>query len=138
MKRIVPALLIGLVLIGGVAFFALSTDERIEVNAMTGAVRTKTRYAYVFNSEWKVRSTWIGESAVRQGISTANGWQYLSVVSKRLFYMAHASGRAPASYPVRAIDPEALNLTNSEEIDRFTRDFITADEAKRKQMLSIP
>lgn len=138
MKRIVPVLSIGLVLIGGVAFFALSTDECIEVNAMTGAVRTKTQYAHVFNTEWKVSPTWIGESAVRQDISTANGWQYLSVVSKRLFYTAHACGRAPASYPVRAIDPEALNLATIEEIDRFSRDFIVANEAKRAQMISTP
>ena len=138
MKRIVPALLGGILFVGAVAYLARSTDEHIEVNAMTGAVRTKMRHAYVFNSPWKVRPTWIAESAARQGISTDDGWQYLSVVSERMFSTTHACGRAPVSYPVRAIDPEALNLKTTAEIDRFARDFIAADEAKRALMISMP
>jgi hypothetical protein len=39
---------------------------------------------------------------------------------------------------VRAIDPEALNLKTTTEIDRFARDFIAADEAKRALMISMP
>lgn len=138
MKSIVPALVIGILFVGGVVYLARSTDERVEVNAMTGAVRTKMRYAYVFNTTWKVRPTWIAESAERQGISTEQGWRYLSVVSKRLFHTSHACGRAPVAYPVRAIDPEVLDLTTINEIDRFSRDFIVADESKRAQMIAMP
>lgn len=138
MKRIVPALVIGTLFIAGVVYLARSTDERIEVNAMTGAVRTKMRYAYVFNTAWKVRPTWIAESAARQGISTDDGWQYLSVVSERIFSTTHACGRAPVSYPVRVLDPEELNLRTADEIDRFARDFIAADESKRARMILIP
>ena len=138
MKRIIPALLIGILFAGGVVYLAQSTDKRIEVNAKTGAVRTKMRYAYVFNSPWKVRPTWLAESSARQGISTDDGWQYLSAVSKRLFYTLNECGLAPVSYPVNAIDPGDLNLTTTDEIDRFTREFILADEAKRAQMISMP
>jgi hypothetical protein len=138
MKKIVPALVIGLLLVGGVVYLARCSDERIEVNAMTGAHRTKIRYAYVFDTAWKVRPTWIDESAARQGISTDNGWQYLSVVSERLFSTTHACGRAPVSYPVRVLVPEELNLKTTDEIDRFGRDFIAADESKRARMILIP
>ena len=131
-------LVIGILFVGGVSYLARSTDKRIEVNAMTGAVRTKMRYAYVFNSPWKVRPTWIAESAARQGISTDDGWQYLSALSERLFYTLNECGRAPVSYPVNAIDPEVLNLTTTDEIDRFTREFVVADEATRAQMISMP
>lgn len=138
MKRIVPRLVSVVLFVGALAYLVRSTDERIEVNAMTGAVRTKVRHAYLFNSPWKVRPTWIAESAARQGISTDDGWQYLSVVSERMFSTTHASGRAPVSYPVRAIDPEALNLKTTAEIDLFARDFVAADEANRALMISIP
>ena len=138
MKRNVLALVIGLLAIGGVAFLARSTDQRIEVNAVTGAVRTEMRYAYVFNTAWKVRSTWVEESAARQGILTDGGWQYLSVVSNRLFYTLNECGRAPVSYPLQSVDPEELNLKTTDEIDRFSRDFIIADEAQKAQMISTP
>jgi uncharacterized protein YqjF (DUF2071 family) len=138
MKRIFFTLVIGFSLTGGIAFLARSTDQRIEVNAMTGAVRTKMRFAYVFNTAWHVDPTWIAESATRQGISTDDGWQYLSVVSERLFYTSRACGRTPAVYPVRAIDPEFLNLRTTNEIDRFARDFVLSDETKRAPMISIP
>jgi hypothetical protein len=138
MKRNVLALVIGILTIGGVSFLARSTDERTEVNAMTGAVRTKMRYAYVFNTAWKVRPTWVEESAARQGISTDGGWQYLSVVSTRLLYTLNECGRAPVSYPMQVVDPEELNLKTAEEIDRFARDFIAADESKRARMILMP
>ncbi len=138
MKKIAITLLASVLIMGGLAYLALSSDERIEANAMTGAYRTKMRYAYLFNTDWNVRTTWVDESAARQGISTDGGWQYLSVVSKRPVFTSHACGRAPVAYPVRAIHPEDLGLTNTEEIDRFTREFIAASEERRSQMISVP
>lgn len=138
MKRFVPALVMGIVFVAGVVYLARSTDERTEVNAMTGAVRSRMRYAYVFSTSWKVRPTWVSESAARQGISTEDGWQYLSFVSERIFTTSHACGRAPVSYPLRGLDPEDLNLRTTDEIDRFARDFIAADESKRARMIQIP
>ena len=138
MKKMVPALVIGILFLGGVVYLARCSDQNIEVNAMTGAYRTKMLYAYVFDTAWKVRPTWIDESAARQGISTDDGWQYLSVVSKRLFSTTHACGRAPVSYPVRVLDLEEFGLRTTDEIDRFARDFIAADESKRARMIAIP
>ena len=138
MKRIAPALVIGILFVGGVLYLARTTDERIEVNAMAGAVRTKMRYAYVFDTAWKVRPTWVDESTARQGISTDSGWQYLAVTSKRLFSTLNECGRAPVSYPVYGIYPEELNLKTADEIDRFAREFVAGDESKRAQMISMP
>jgi hypothetical protein len=138
LKKIFPALVFGILFVGSLGYLAMSTDECIEVNAMTGAVRTKTRYACVFSTPWKVRPTWITKSAERQGIPTEDGWRYLSVVSVRLFSRCHACGRAPASYPLQVVDPADLGLTTNAEMDRFARDFVMADESKRKQMLTMP
>ena len=117
---------------------ARSSDERIEANAMTGERRTKMRYAYLFNTDWKVNSTWIAESAERQGISTDGGWQTLSVVSKRLFSTNITCGCAPVSFPAGAIDPRYMGLVTTDEIDRFAREFIEANEERRAQMISMP
>lgn len=133
MKKKLPGILIGLLLAG---FLATSSDEYIEVNRMTGSYRSRMRYAYLFNTQWKTHPTWMEESAARQGISTSAGWGYLSVVSKDLLSTTHACGKAPASYLLPRSGPDALELKTNEEIDTFVRDFIHADEEKRKQMLS--
>ena len=138
MKRLIPKISLALLLVAGIGYLALYTDKYTEVNAMTGAIRTRMRYACIFNTAWKIRPTWISESAARQVIPTEDGWRYLSVVSKTVFSTTHACGRAPASYPLNAIHPESLNLTTEAEIDHFARDFIMADEAKRRQMISLP
>ena len=138
MKKIVPALVIGLLFASGVVYLARCSDEYIEVNAMTGAYRTKMRYAYVFDTAWRVRPTWIDESAARQGISTDDGWRYLSVVSERLLSTTHACGRAPVSYPVRILDLEEFDLRATDQMDQFARDFIAADESKRARMIALP
>ena len=138
MNRSLTTLTLGILLIGVVGYLARTTDEFIEVNAMTGSIRTKMRYAYVFNTPWKVHPTWVEESAARQGVSTEGGWQYLSVVSERLLSTLHECGRAPASYPLSKIGPDFLNLKTTDEIDHFVHDFVFADESKRKEMLAAP
>lgn len=135
MRKNLKAILIGLPIAGLAVFLATTSDEYIEVNRMTGSHRSRMRYAYLFNTQWKTHPTWMEESAARQGISTSDGWGYLSVVSKDLLTITHACGKAPASYLLPR-GPDALDLKTNEEIDTFTREFIHADEAKRKQMLS--
>jgi len=137
MKKAIPIVAFATLLVGSVGYLARTTDEYFEVNAMTGAVRTRTRYAYVFNTPWKVRSTWIADSAARQGIPTEKGWRKLEVVSKRLSTTSTYTS-APVSYQVIGIGPKVLNLTATDEIDHFVHDFVFADESKRREMLSVP
>ena len=137
MKNRLLSLAIGALLIGGVGFLAMTTDEYIEMNAMTGAIRTKTRYAYVFNTAWKVSPNWVEESATRQGISTDDGWSYLSVISRRPLSTINACERAPASHLLRK-EPDAYNLKTRAEIDSFAREFVRADESKRREMVLAP
>ena len=125
-------------MVGAVAFLAATTEKRIEVNAMTGAIRTKIKYAFVFDTPWKTRTTWLAESAARQGISTGSAWQYLSTVSESPLHKSFADKSAPASYPLIAISPELLNLATEDDIDRFVREFVSGDEARRSQLIFIP
>ena len=138
MKKILPRIAISIFLVGSVIYLAMSTDEYIEINAMTGATRTKMRYAYVSNTTWKVSTSWPAESATRQGISTDDGWHFLSVISKRPLSKTHACGHAPASFLLSLAQPEALNLHTTDEIDSFVRDFVRADESQRRKMIIIP
>lgn len=135
MNRKARTILIGVLLTMFTGFLATTSDEYIEVNRMTGSHRSRMRYAYLFNTQWKTHPTWMEESAARLRISTSDGWGYLSVVSKDLLTITHACGKAPASYLLPR-GPDALDLKTNEEIDNFTREFIHADEEKRKQMLS--
>lgn len=131
--------LIACVIFGATALYlANSTEKLTEVNAMTGEIRTRVKRAYIFSTEWKVTRTWVAESAERQGISTVNGWQYLGTLSENPFYCSRGCGRAPASYPLRSVSPEFFDLTSTDEIDEFAREFIAADEARRIQMLATP
>jgi len=137
MKRILVGLLVSVFLIGVGWYLPNCTERRTEVNAMTGEFRTREQRAYMFNTEWKVTPTWLGDSADRQGISTNDGWQNLSTLSETPIFGSRGSSRAPASYSLRAIPAELLDLTSPTEIDQFAREFIGADEAKRKQMISM-
>lgn len=138
MEKLHPRILLSILLVGSIGYLAGVTDEYVEVNTITGASRTKMRYAYVFSTPWDVRSNWVAESALRQGISTEAGWRQISRLSMRLIIRerACATGPAHASDSLRAIKPDDLNLTTSDEIDHFVREFIFADEAKRKEMIS--
>lgn len=133
--KLVLNLVVGLVVAGAILFLTSSSDEYIEVNAMTGAIRSRTRHSFVFNTEWKVRPTWASESAERQKIPTVDGWRRLSTVSHRMDCTINACSRAPASYCLGE-SPDALNLITPEAIDRFVRDFVSADEPTRKLMIS--
>lgn len=124
------------VLIGGIACLASVSEEFSEVNSMTGAYRKKERRGYILTEPWHTRTTWIVESAERQGISTESGWQYLGKITYTLIVRQRACGRAPASYSLSVATPEDLGLDSQAKIDAFTREFVSADEVRRKEMLS--
>lgn len=127
--------LLGVMVVFLVLFIASSSDGYIEVNQMTGASRSKTRHAFISVSDWKVRPTWLSESAEKQKMPTDAGWKKLSTIHYRMFVTERGCNRSPASYFVGGISPDVLGLNTPEEIDRFARDFVSADEAKRKLML---
>ena len=137
MKRLL-SLVLSIFLIGCIAWVATATDEYIQVNSMTGATRTQTRYAYTINSGWTVKSNWIAESANRQKLNTDAGWRNLTVISTRLGSISHGCSRAPVSYFLGGIPPEALELEAPTAMDRFVRDFVAADEPTRQKMLRPP
>jgi hypothetical protein len=138
MKRFIILVVIAILTLIGIGYVATWNDIYSEVNTMTGAIRTKKKYANFIESDWKVRDTWISDSATRQDIQTESGWQYLSGVSNRLFFTYRGSGRSPVSYQVNAINPEYLELDSTESIDQFVREFVATDEEGRRQMLLEP
>lgn len=138
MKKTPPILLVSTLFLTAALFFIQTTDTIHEVNAKTGEVRTRVRKAHFFTSPWSVRSTWVADLAKSQGISTGDGWQALSVVSKRFFMTSRACRKAPASYVLAATKPEDLDLTSSQEKEQWVREFISGDEFKREKILLLP
>lgn len=118
-----------------VAWVAFLSTETTEINAMTGAKRTKVRRALVFETPWTEKSTWVAASAERQGISTAAGWQSLGKISDSLIWGSRGCAKAPAAYDLGSFNPQILGLESVVEIDHFVRNFVAASESKRKIML---
>jgi hypothetical protein len=114
------------------AFFILVNDTYYEINAATGATRTKHRYGFLITTNWKVTPTWMSESAERQGIDIRDSWQLVSRHSFRVVSEVNACGRAPKSFLINLVDPSAMS---KEEADRFVREFVKADEQEREAMI---
>ena len=138
MKRPRKILILAICIAGCAGYLARVSDHFVEVNRVTGATRSRMRHAFVFNSPWKEEPTWVSESALHQGISTENGWQYLACCSVRLLSITNEDGYKPVSWYVRTVWPEELGLNASGEIDRFTRNFVSAPELEQRQMLRLP
>lgn len=127
---------IGVLVLVLVGFLGVTRDTYIEVNAMTGAIRTSKRFVFVYQTPWVVRGNWLAESAARQGMATDGGWKRISTVADRLGYTSIGCSRAPVSYRVGTASPEGFDLETKEEIDAFVRKFAAAGETERWRMLS--
>ncbi|MEO5912709.1 MAG: hypothetical protein ABIS50_00635 [Luteolibacter sp.] len=122
---------------GVIAWVASSTDEIIQINSMTGASRTKTCRAFLFDTPWIVNENWVAESARRQGIRTGGSWRNLTVISTRGPFGSRGCSRAPASYILGGAGPDAFELESPAQMDQFVRDFTAADEPGRKKILRL-
>lgn len=138
MKSTITKFAIGVLLVGSSIYVVFCPDEDIEIDASTGSLRARTTYARIIETDWNVQPTWISESAARQGVSAVPDWRHLSTISRSSVLTSRACSSAPVSYSIRSIDPSILNLMTTEEIDRFVREFLITDEAKRAYMISVP
>lgn len=112
----------------------IATDKETwsEMNHATGAMRTRSTRALVFDKPWVETSTWVSERAAQLGIDTDSEWQILSYRREYLGIVTRGCGRTPASFQLRFTDESELS---QEEQDAFVRNFVKADDPARKTMI---
>lgn len=120
---------IAFVLLAGIA---TNQESWTEINAATGATRTRTTKALVFAKPWVERSTWVSERAAQLGINTDSDWQLLGHHKLTWGIATRGCGIAPASF---YLSTQNEAEPPQEEQDSFIRSFVKADEGTRKRMI---
>jgi hypothetical protein len=103
-----------------------------EINAATGATRTRTTKALLFAKPWVERSTWVSEQAAQLGINTNSDWQLLGHHKQTWGIATRGCGTAPASFHLRSSDQTVLSTGEQEA---FVRSFVKADEETRERLI---
>jgi hypothetical protein len=103
-----------------------------EVNAATGAMRTRNAYFFVFEQPWEGRPTWVSIRAAELGVNTDAEWQQITHHTDRLMLLSHGCSRAPEAYFISLCDESQLT---PEQRDRFVIAFTKASEPARKEMI---
>lgn len=92
MKRSRKALatLLSFFLLMALGYVATTRETFSEINGLTREIRTKTRYAYVFGSDWKYNNDSPRKSAWRRQNDTDSHWVRFSHVTKGLLHTSRA------------------------------------------------
>jgi hypothetical protein len=133
MKRSVATALLKVAAILLFLDLAMTSERYSEANRATGAIRTRTTRALVFKGGWKEKPTWLSERAKELGLNSDHQWQYLGRrTTTHFIWVSRGSGKTPASFPIRYLDPEDLS---QEQQDQFVARFVQGTEKEREDLI---
>ena len=111
----------------------LTQPERVtEINAATGALRTRHIFAGVLKGAWKESPTWVSKRAEQLGLATDHQWQHLGSRSHVGPIVTRGCARAPASYQLRGFPDDDIP---EDQRNAFVRRFVEAPEKEREAIL---
>jgi hypothetical protein len=114
-----------------IALLSTRVDTVSEINAATGAIRTRSGFAFLPMGPWKETPTWASERAQRLGIDTSHAWQYLGSRHRFMGLLSRACGDTPASHVLKYLEEEIPE----DQHDAFVRQFAAATEVERDAMI---
>lgn len=115
-----------------IAILSTRFDTVSEMNAATGAMRTRSGSAWLPKGPWKETPTWASERAQRLGIDTRHEWQFLGSRHRFMGLVSRACGDAPASHRLQYVTEEEMT---DEQRDTIVRRFTAATEEEREAIL---